>query len=312
MQVHTQFPNIPVLTKPVITIGTFDGVHLGHRKIIEQLIKEAKSIQGESVLITFEPHPRMVIQPQEKTIQLLTTLQEKIEVLSHLGIDHLVIVPFTTEFQNQPAEEYIELFLIKYFQPHTIIIGYDHQFGKDRSGNYQLFEALQSKFNYRLLEIDKQLLHEITVSSTEIRKSLQIGNLAIANQLLLRPYAITGTVIHGDKRGRTIGYPTANIAIHNSYKLIPNNGVYAIKAIFQGQEFGGMLNIGNRPTVKNDAPVSIEAHLFEFNRSIYDEVITLRLLASLRQEIKFDGIESLIKAIQQDEKDAKKILESIQ
>lgn len=309
MQVHTQFPNLPQFGKAVITIGTFDGVHLGHRKVIEQLKAEAKAIQGVSVVITFEPHPRLIIYPEDKSIRLLTTLQEKIDVLSELGIDHLVVVPFTKEFQQQSADQYIEHFLVKHFSPHTIIIGYDHQFGFDRKGDYQLLEKMAPIFGFQVKEISKQLLDEITVSSTAIRNTLLNGKLEQANSLLLRPYAITGTVIHGDQRGRTIGYPTANIAIHNSYKLIPKNGVYAILAVFQGQEYGGMLNIGNRPTVKNDAPVSIEAHLFDFNKSIYDEVITIKLISALRDEKKFDGIDALIAAIQQDEIAAKAILE---
>jgi riboflavin kinase / FMN adenylyltransferase len=308
MQVHTQYPILPLFNKPVITIGTFDGVHLGHRKIIEQLKLTAQNINGESVLITFEPHPRMVINPTDKSLRLLSTLQEKIERLSSLGIDHLVIIPFTDEFRQLSAEQYISDFLVHHFKPHTIIIGYDHQFGNNRNGNYELLEKMQVHYRYALQEIDKQLLNEITISSTTIRNALLFGDLATANNLLTAYYSLSGTVVHGDARGRTIGYPTANVAVHNSYKLIPGKGVYAAKAIFQGRQYGAMLNIGNRPTVVADAPLSIEVHLFDFNKTIYDEQITIQFIEKMRDEQKFNGLDELIAAIKADESKARAIL----
>jgi len=308
MKVHHDLSSLPTFRNPIITIGTFDGVHYGHRKIIAQLITEAKKVNGESVVISFEPYPRLVVNPQDNTLRILNTLTEKINILSELGIDHFVVAPFTKEFMNEPAEHYIEHFLIHYFHPRTIIIGYDHQYGKNREGNLTLLEKLQHKFNYHLIEIKKQLLYEINVSSTIIRNSLQDGNLQKANELLQQNYSLTGTVIHGDKRGRTIGYPTANIALHNKYKLIPGNGVYAIKAIFQGSVYSGMMNVGTRPTIESTDTVSLEAHLFDFNKMIYDENITIELIEKMRNELKFDSFDALVAAIKNDEVNARTIL----
>jgi riboflavin kinase / FMN adenylyltransferase len=312
MKVHHDLSSLPTFTNPIITIGTFDGVHYGHRKIINQLIKEAKLVNGESIVITFEPHPRLIVNPDDNSLRILNTLQEKINILSELGIDHFVVAPFTKEFMNYSAEQYVQDFLIRYFHPHTIIIGFDHQFGKNRIGNLQLLKDLKHTFQYRLIEIEKQLLDEIDVSSTIIRKSLLAGDLQKANELLQNPYSLTGTVIHGDKRGRTIGYPTANIAIHNKYKLIPGNGVYAITAIFQGQVFGGMMNVGTRPTIEDTITISLEAHLFDFDKMIYDENITVELIQKMRDELKFNSFTELVEAIKNDEKVGREILSPLQ
>jgi riboflavin kinase / FMN adenylyltransferase len=308
MKVHHNLSSLPQFKNACITIGTFDGVHLGHKQIIEKLIATAKNIDGESVLITFEPHPRMVLQPNDKSLKLLSTLNEKINLLSNLGIDHLVIAPFTAHFFEQSAQDYIEHFLIKNFKPHTIIIGYDHQFGKNRSGNFELLENLKSKFNYHLIEIEKQLINETTISSSAIRRSLQVGNLQKSNELLGYNYSISGTVIHGDARGRTIGYPTANIDLHNSIKLIPANGVYAINAIVQGLQYGGMMNIGTRPTIEETKKISLEAHFFDFNQQIYDQQISISIIEKIRDEKKFNGLQHLIDAIKNDEQIARNIL----
>jgi riboflavin kinase / FMN adenylyltransferase len=308
MKVHHDLIGLPTFSNPVITIGTFDGVHYGHRKIIDQLIAEARRINGESIVISFEPHPRLVVNPDDHSLRLLSTLSEKINILSELGIDHFVVVPFTQQFMNQSAQQYIHDFLMAHFNPHTIIIGFDHQFGKNREGNLQLLQQLQSSYQYQLIEIPKQLLDEIDVSSTIIRRSLLAGDVGKANELLQHAYSLTGTVVHGDKRGRTIGYPTANIAIHNRYKLIPGNGVYAIKAIFQGSVFGGMMNIGTRPTIEDTSLVSLEAHLFAFDKMIYDEHITVDVVQKMRDEKKFTSFDELISAINLDEKMAKDIL----
>jgi riboflavin kinase / FMN adenylyltransferase len=308
MKVHLQLSSLPTFKNAAITIGTFDGVHFGHQKIIENLISTAKKANGESVLISFEPHPRTIINPGDTSLRLLQTLQEKINALSELGIDHFVVVPFTEAFRNFTATQYIEDFLVNYFSPHTIIIGYDHHFGHNREGNINLLKKVSSQYNFTVVEISQQLIQSIEVSSTVIRKSLLAGDLEKANNLLQHPYCITGTVVHGDARGRTIGYPTANIAIHNKYKLIPANGVYAVQSFFQGEVFGGMMNIGTRPTIENTNKVSLEAHFFNFNKDIYDENISVNLLYKLRDEKKFEGLASLIAAIKADEVAAKKIL----
>jgi riboflavin kinase / FMN adenylyltransferase len=308
MKVHQDLHTLPQFSNPVLTIGSFDGVHLGHRRIIQQLINHAEAVKGESILITFEPHPRLIINPNDSKLKLLNTLQEKINLLSELGLDHLVVVPFDEQFRALTAKQYVSDFLVAKFKPKTLIIGYDHHFGNNREGNLNLLQDLQSNFNYELVEIPPQEIDDLAVSSTKIRNYLSDGNVVLANQMLMKPYSITGTVVHGDARGRTIGYPTANLALHHKFKLIPGNGVYAIRALFQGKHYGGMMNIGTRPTIESTEKISLEAHLFDFDKQIYDEYITVHLIAKLRDELKFNGIDQLISAIKKDEIDAKKAL----
>ena len=226
MQVHRLIENLPLFKKAVITIGTFDGVHEGHKKIINALIGEAKRVDGESVIITFDPHPRKIVNP-DQPLQLINTLDEKIELLSRAGIDHLVVIPFTKQFAEQSAEEYIRNFLIGNFHPHTIIIGYDHHFGKGRSGNYKLLEEKAAVFNYHLVEIPKHILDEIGVSSTKIRNALLQSNIEIANKLLGYHFFFEGRVIEGDKLGRKLGFPTANLKYTDPDKIHLGHGVYA-------------------------------------------------------------------------------------
>jgi riboflavin kinase / FMN adenylyltransferase len=297
MQVHRNLESLPAFSNPVITIGTFDGIHFGHRFILQQLLQQALLIGGESILITFEPHPRLILNPQDTSLRILSTLDEKIKTLEYIGIDHLVIIPFTLAFSQQSASNYIENFLIKYFKPHTIIIGHDHHFGNERSGNFDLLEINKAKFNYQLIEISKQLLHEITVSSSEIRRNLARGDVKTANTLLVNNYTLAGTVVHGFARGRTIGYPTANIAIDNELKLIPANGVYAVKVYVNKQTYNGMLNIGVRPTVSDDNKISLEVNLFDFEKDIYAQHVQLQIVARLRDEIKFKNVEELVKQL---------------
>jgi riboflavin kinase / FMN adenylyltransferase len=308
MKVHHQLQDLPSFVHPVLTIGTFDGVHLGHRSIIKQLIQVATQVGGQSVLITFEPHPRTVINPNNHQVNLLTTLHEKISLLSELGLHHLVVVPFTPAFRQLDAYEYIKSFLVNNFKPHTIIIGYDHQFGSNRLGNYTLLQQYALEFNYKLIEIPKQIIDTLAVSSTKIRNLLLAGDVLKANEMLSYNYLISGTVIHGDARGRTIGYPTANVQVHHSLKLLPSNGVYAVQATIQGQQYGGMMNIGTRPTIEDTTKRSIEVHFFNFNQQIYDEYISINIVARLRNELKFNSLNELVSAIKQDEIDAKKIL----
>src|SRR5436190_12445068 len=211
MQIHRTIETLPQFQNAVITIGTFDGVHAGHRKVIEQLKTEASIVKGETVIITFHPHPRKVVSSTILGIRLINTLEEKIELLEQAGIDHLVIVPFTDSFANQLASEYIKTFLIEKFHPHTIIIGYDHRFGIDRKGDYLLLEEMASEYNYRLKEIPKQMLDEISISSTKIREALLQGKIEVADKLLGYDFFFSGTVVHGDQMGKKLGYPTANL-----------------------------------------------------------------------------------------------------
>ncbi len=305
MQVHRYSNYMPPFKNAVITIGTFDGVHTGHIQIIQQLKATAKAAGGESVIITFHPHPRKVVGGQQNELRLLNSLAEKIELLEKNGINHLVIVPFTEDFSKKTAIEYVEDFLIKHFQPHTIIIGYDHRFGRNREGNYQLLEALKEKHGYQILEITERVLHNITISSTRIRQALLNGSVSDANDFLGYHYFLEGIVVEGKKLGRTIGYPTANIQLADAEKLVPANGVYAVKAslitrdernppalIHESAQMEGMMNIGVRPTVDGTSR-TIEVNLFDFDREIYGETLRVYFHKRLRGEVRFDGLEAL-------------------
>src|SRR5688572_19548970 len=236
MKVHYDIDNLPQFQHAVITIGTFDGVHMGHRQIINKLKEEANAIGGETVIITFHPHPRKVVSSTILGVRLINTLDEKIGLLKELGIDHLVVIPFTDAFAHQEAESYVQHFLVNKFQPHTIIIGYDHRFGKERKGDYLLLEKLAPVFHYNLKEIPKHVLDEISVSSTRIREALLQGRIEIADKLLGYEFFFSGTVIHGDKLGRKLGYPTANLKMTDDEKIIPHNGIYAVYAEVRGLE----------------------------------------------------------------------------
>ncbi len=294
MKVYTEITALPYFNNAVITIGTFDGVHLGHRKIIDQLKKEAQKINGETVIITFYPHPRKVIGSKNQ-LYLINTPEEKQELLSAQGVDHLVIVPFTQEFSNQTAKDYIENFLIKYFHPHTLIIGYDHRFGQGRKGDFHLLEQYAANNKFQLIEISQHLLHESAISSTRIRENLLSGNLEAANELLGYDYFFEGIVVEGNKLGRTIGYPTANLQIREAEKLVPGNGVYAVLAELKNTKktsLKGMMNIGVRPTVDGTKRV-IEVNLLEFNEDIYGAALKVYLKKFLRGEQKFNGLDAL-------------------
>lgn len=321
MQVHRDIDNLPVFNNAVITIGTFDGVHAGHRQIINKLKVEAIKINGESVIITFHPHPRKIISSAILGVRLINTLDEKIEVLSGLGIDHLVIVPFTDAFANQPAEEYIRNFLFEKFQPNTIIIGYDHRFGRERLGDYKLMEKMAPQLGFQIKEIPKHILDEIAISSTNIREAVLHNDIEMANKLLGYTFFFEGEVVHGSKLGRQLGYPTANLKMNDPEKIIPGDGIYAVyvsvKKDFLSKEsitednsfpteevqYKGMMSIGFRPTVDGKKRV-IEVNVFEFNKDIYGKTMRVYVKKFLRAEIKFNTLEELVKQIDQDKIDS--------
>lgn len=309
MKVHYDIGHLPLFKNAVITIGTFDGVHMGHRQIIDKLKQEAKAIEGETVIVTFHPHPRKVVSSTILGIRLINTLEEKIELLEGLGIDHLVVVPFTDAFANQQAEDYVQHFLVEKFRPHTVIIGYDHRFGKERKGDYLLLEKLAPVFNYQLKEIPKHVLDEVGISSTKIREALLNGKIEIADRLLGYEFFFSGTVIHGDKLGRKLGYPTANLKMADEEKIIPGNGIYAVYASLPGnsQRLKGMMSIGFRPTVDGKKRV-IEVNLFDFNEEIYGLTLKVYVKKYLRQEVKFDSLDELVKQIDQDKIDSLEVL----
>jgi riboflavin kinase/FMN adenylyltransferase len=302
MQVHRGIENLPVFTNSVITIGTFDGVHEGHRKIISSLVNQARKVNGESVIITFDPHPRKVVKPDE-SLQLINTLEEKIELLTATGIDHLVIVSFTKEFADLTAKQYISDFLIKNFQPNTIIIGYDHHFGKNRQGNFLLMEEKAPAYHYTLLEIPKHELEHIGISSTKIRTALLESDIATANKLLGYEFFFEGVVIHGDKLGRKLGYPTANLSYTDPEKIHLGYGIYAVHVVINERILKGMLSIGNRPTLVNSDD-RVEVNMFDFDEEIYGETIRVIVKKYLRGQEKYNSLDELVVQLGKDKQES--------
>lgn len=314
MKVYKNINSLPDFPKAIVTIGTFDGVHLGHKKILGLLKEQAKISGGETVIITFHPHPRNIVGSTPHDISMINSMEERIERFKLEGIDHLVIVPFTEEFSRLSPEEYVEEFLIKKFNPHTLIIGYDHRFGCNRKGGYELLESYAEKGSFRLIEIPAYMMKDNTVSSTRIRNYLYNGNCELAGELLGYNFYITGTVIHGDKIGRKIGYPTANIRVPEEDKLLPADGIYAVTVSFPGEDvnkiFKGMLSIGFRPTVKGKFRV-IEVNIFDFNENIYDKPIRVFFHKYLRPEFKFEDLGALTRQMDLDKINSLEVLNNL-
>jgi riboflavin kinase / FMN adenylyltransferase len=309
MKVYFSTETIPAFKKAVVTIGTFDGVHTGHKSILEQLKREAARIGGETVIITFHPHPRKVIVSGQPAIHLINTIDEKIELLEKNGIDHLVVVPFTDDFSQQSPEEYIEKFLVEKFHPHTVIIGYDHRFGKNRLGDYKLLEEYSARLGFNLMEIPAHVINDNTVSSTRIREAVLHGNTDVANTLLGYDFFFEGTVVDGNKLGRTLGYPTANLRIENAEKLVPGNGIYAVELEIKGRpgRLKGMMSIGIRPTIGGTDRV-IEVNIFDFNEDIYGATVRVYIRKYLRSEVKFNGLDALVEQLGKDKEDTLRVL----
>jgi len=303
MRIFNSIGRLPDFSNTVFTQGTFDGVHLGHQKILKRLKDETEKAGGESVLLTFWPHPRLFLFPEDNELKLLQTLEEKIDELEKAGVDNAVVLPFTREFSQMLPEEFIKDFLVNSLNIHTAIIGYDHRFGRNREGDIQLLKSCQSQYNYKVLEIGPEDINDITISSTKIRNSLLSGDVDTANAYLGRSYSFSGKVVHGKKLGRTIGFPTANLAINHPNKLIPAIGVYAVQCKVDDRIFGGMMNIGNNPTVPGK-DFSVEVNIFDFSAEIYDKVIEIFVLAKIRDEKKFGNLEELALILQLDKKAA--------
>jgi len=291
-----------------LTVGTFDGIHFGHQKLIEHLNDSAKSKNGESVILTFSPHPRTVLFPENNSLKLINTLDEKIERLNHCGIDHLIIYPFTKEFSRISALEYVRDFLVKELKISTLIIGYDHQFGRNREGNFEYLKELSELYNFEVVEISAQDINEINVSSTKIRNAIESGEIHLANQYLGYSFSITGKVIEGKRIGNTIGYPTANISVEDSLKIIPSNGAYSVRVSINNNWFNGMLNIGINPTVNSENQKSIEVNIFDFDHSIYGQEITIQFVKRLRGEVKFESLDQLKEQLRLDKENSEKLL----
>ena len=308
MKIHYDIESIPALNITAVTTGTFDGVHLGHKIIIERLIAAARTIGGESVLLTFYPHPRMVLFPDDDQIKMLNTPIEKENLLQASGIDHLVVIPFTKEFSRLSSLEFVRNILSNTLKAKRLVIGYDHHFGRNREGSFAHLLEFGSLYGFQVEEIPAQDIDHVAISSSKIRQALASGDLNTANSYLGYEYNITGKVIKGKQLGRTIGYPTANIEINDSYKLIPAIGVYAVKIKYALNIYNGMLSIGKNPTVTENGPLTIEVNIFDFDLEIYNKQITVYFYKKLRDEEKYDSINQLKSQLAIDKENAIKYL----
>lgn len=300
MQVHHDLTSFQA-TRPVVTIGVFDGVHRGHRKILHELIQKARELNGTSVVITLWPHPRIVLQKDDQKLGLLNSLDEKIALLNKTGIDHLVILPFTRSFANQSSCDFIKKYLVDKMGVHHLVVGFNHHFGKDRDGGFSHLQNCASEYQFTIERMTAEQDKQNNISSTLIRNYLQNDNLQLANKMLGAPYILGGKVITGNKIGRTIGFPTANITPPEPYKLIPADGVYAVEVELKGVKHAGMLNIGTRPTINNIKPDRhIEVHLLNFNGDIYNEHLNVSFYKKIRNEIKFNNLMELATQLEHD------------
>jgi riboflavin kinase/FMN adenylyltransferase len=294
--------------KTFVTIGTFDGVHFGHQKILEKLVSEAKKAGKKSVLLTFFPHPRMVLQ-KDATIELINTIEERSKLLEKTGLDYLIIHPFSKAFSKTTALEFVKDILVSTFNISKLIIGYDHHFGKNREGNIDQLTEYSNLYDFTVEEIPAQDVNDVSVSSTKVRRALATGNLKTANNYLGYHFMLNGLVVNGKQLGGKIGYPTANIDVKEDYKLIPKTGVYVVKSSIENKTIFGMMNIGNRPTI-NGNHQTIEVHFFDFNQDLYGKNLTVELLYFLRDEHKFDSVDSLILQLKEDEDTARKYIKN--
>jgi riboflavin kinase/FMN adenylyltransferase len=309
MRIYHNIDEFTRLNNAVVTIGTFDGVHTGHRKIIADLKVLAAETGGETVLLTFFPHPRMILHPEDESIKMINTINEKAAMLEELGIDHLIITPFSRDFSNQTAEEYIRDVLVNKIGTKKIVIGYDHRFGKDRQGGLEDLLRLGPVYGFDVFEIPEQDIYEVAISSTRVREALLNGAIELANTFLSYPFFITGNVVRGDQIGRTIGYPTANIVIEEKYKLIPLDGIFAVKVKIGDKNHKGMAYIGTRPTI-NGYTRNIEVNIFDFGKEIYNQQIRMEFYNFVRDDMKFDSLDELKEQIRKDKLDVEALLGS--
>lgn len=307
MKIHRQGEVYQRPRHPVVTSGTFDGVHIGHQKILNRLKELAREADGETVVLTFWPHPRLVLRPDDTSLKLLSTFEEKVALLEQAGIDHLIQIPFTEEFSQLSSQAFVQQVLVEKIGTQYLVIGYDHRFGRNREGGFEYLTENADLFGFRVEEISRQDIDDIAVSSTKIRQALETGDIATANTYLGRPYEMNGTVVSGDKIGRRLGYPTANLAIAEKYKLIPADGIYAVRVYHQQQKYEGMLYIGNRPTLEGKRK-TIEVNIFDFDQDIYDESLTVNFIARIRGDMTLNSLEALADQLAKDRVAARSIL----
>ncbi len=311
MNIFQSFDQLGKIPNPVLTIGTFDGVHLGHQKIIKRLNEEAAKIGGESVLFTFYPHPRMVLYPDSHELRLIQTQVEKIDKLRRIGLDNVIVHPFTKEFSRLTATEFVRDYLVNRLNVKKLVIGYDHSFGKNREGGIEFLKDVSETYDFEVQEITAQEIDEVNISSTKIRNAIMDGNMDLAQTYLGEPFELHGRVVRGEAIGRSIGFPTANIDIESEVKLIPKLGVYAVNVVTETGIYEGMMNIGLRPTVANHDNISIEVHLLDFKGDLYDQFITVQLLSRFRDEKKFDSVMELKEQLIEDENTARNFFNSL-
>jgi len=303
MKIYHSLDDFTRLKYGVVTSGTFDGVHLGHQKILHRLYEIAKKNNGESVVITFWPHPRMVLHPTDLSLKLLNTFEEKADLLREQNVDHLIRIPFTKEFSQLSSQEFITQVLVNTIGTKKLVIGYDHRFGKNREGSFEQLKLNGPAYGFDVEEIPEQDIDHIAVSSSKIRRALEAGDIDTATHFLGRPYSIVGRVVKGDKLGRVLGFPTANIDLDSHDKLIPTEGIYAVKVVYEKNEYGGMLYIGTRPTVDGSGR-SIEVNIFHFEKEIYGESLRVSFIKLLRMDAKFHDLESLREQLHKDKEAA--------
>lgn len=311
MKVYHDIKDFRKIPNAIVTIGTFDGVHLGHQAVFKQMVDKARQIGGETVVITFFPHPRIVISPSDNRLRLITSQEDKIEHLRRSNIDNLIIINFTKEFSHTSSEDFIKDYVVRYIQPAILVIGYDHHFGSNRSGDFDTLSKLGMEFHFAVEKINEQDIEDITISSTKIRSALQQGDIKLANKLLGYSYSTSGIVTHGDSIGRTLGFPTANISIKPEYQLIEKTGVYATIAKVDGKDYPSMTYIGRRPTISNGLPTSTETYIMDFDGDLYGKEIRVTFVDRVRDEMTFDNLERLKSQIQEDKANIIRILSNI-
>ncbi|WP_299456055.1 bifunctional riboflavin kinase/FAD synthetase [uncultured Microscilla sp.] len=307
MKIHRGLASFTPGEYTIVTSGTFDGVHVGHQKILARIREISSKSNGETVLITFWPHPRIVLSDGNTDLKLLSTINEKARLLEKHGIDHLVVLPFTKEFSQLSPDAFIKQVYVQGVGTQKLVIGYDHRFGKNREGGFDYLKEHASSYGFEIEEISRHDIDDVVISSTKIRNALLEGNIEIANQYLGYAYSIEGKVMHGDKIGRTMGFPTANLNIPETFKLIPADGIYAVEALLGNEQLKGMLYIGNRPTLSGGSQRRIEVNLFDFDRDIYDESLKLCLVAKIRGDEKLDSLEALKLKLKDDERKSRAV-----
>lgn len=298
------------LKNAVVTIGTFDGVHLGHQTIFKEMRRWADNLGGEAVVVTFYPHPRQVLEIEAETLRFICSQEEKMQKFEDFGIDDVVIIPFTKAFAATPSEVFIKDYIIDKLHPAVIMVGYDHHFGKNRQGDFQMLDELGKQYGFKTVQVEAQYVNDIAVSSTKIRKALWDGDVKTANQMLGYPYSVSGIVVKGNEIGRTIGFPTANLDIPDEFMMINNPGVYACQTVIDGKQYNAMANTGSRPTIgdRADGDFIIEVNVFDFDGDLYGKTMKVWFLDRIRDEVKFSGLEALKAQLQHDRVEAKKIL----